>query len=128
MIRIEVEATEKTIIDWNTQLKGSMPIYRDFRDVETVEKVVKYVMSLFASKKFHDVSVSFIYDNDSIYGKTTGRLFNICNGGKVTELHWYGDSSTADTKIELEKLTKKIIKDMYLECVERFKEYENRVA
>ena len=128
MIKIEVEAHAKTAIEWNTELKGSKDIYRNYRDIEKVEEVVKYVKALFANKTFHDVSVSFIYDNGTTYGKTTGRLFNISNGGKVTELHWYSLGSTADTKIELDKLTTKIIRDMYLECADKAIEYDKMNA
>ena len=124
MIKIEVEAHAKTAIDFNTELKGSKTIFSKYRDIETVEDVVKYVKSIFTNKTFWDVSVSFIYDDGSLYGRTISRLFNVTNGGKVTELHWYGLGSTADTRIELDKLTTKVIRDMYLECADKAIENE----
>ena len=128
MIKIEVEAHAKTAIEFNTELKGSKYIYSNYRDIEKVEEVVKYVKAIFANKSFHDVSVSFIYDNGTLYGRTISRLFNITNGGKVTELHWYSTCSTADTKIELDKLTIKIIRDMYLECADKAIEHDKMSA
>ena len=128
MIRIEVEAVEETIISWNTQLKGNIFIYDNYRDIENVEKAVKYVMKMFNSKKFHDVSVSFIYENGSIYGRTTGRLFNIFNGGKITECHWSEHSATADTRFEHDKLSRKLVKAMYLECADKAINYEKASA
>lgn len=128
MIRIEVEAHAKTAIEFNTELKGSKDIFSDYRDIEKVEEVVKYVKGLFTNKHFHDVSVSFIYDDGSLYGKTISRLFNIVNGGKITELHWYGTGSTADTKIELDKLTAKIIREMYLECADKAIDHDRMTA
>ena len=128
MIRIEVEAHAKTAIEFNTELKGSKDIFSDYRDIEKVEEVVKYVKGLFADKHFHDVTVSFIYGDGSLYGKTVSRLFNIVNGGKITALHWYGTVSTADTKIELDKLTTKIIREMYLECADRAIDYDRMTA
>lgn len=128
MIRIQVEARQKTVIDFNTELKGEKTIYRNYRDIDVVEDAVKYVNGLFTNKNFHDLSVSFVYDNGTLYGKTVSRLYNVCNGGKVTELHWYGNGSTADTSIELEKLTSKIIRDMYLECADKANEYDQMTA
>ena len=124
MIRIEVEAHTKTIIDFNTEIKGCKWVYNNYRDVETVDEVVKYVKAIFASKSFRDVSVSFIYDDGTLYGRTISRLYNLTAGGNVTELHWYGRGSTADTQIELDKLTAKIIRNMYLECADKAIENE----
>ena len=124
MITIKAEWTMRTEMGITT-CTADKDVFSDYRNYETVEDVINYVKKLFNAKKYSNQCVDFIYSNNTPYGATVSRYFRFYSD-KVNKVVFNGHAD--GEKSELDKLSKKEIKEAYLACAEQCMEYENSCA
>jgi len=98
-------------------------IWRNPRDIETVEDAIKWVKKVF--EKGTDTMVTFgFFDNED---HNFSRLFKDWRNGVqgVREIHWNGHG-TLVSDIFHEKLTNKLIRELYLDTADKYIEWEER--
>lgn len=127
-IKLHAEFTMSTFAGYFTYCNASEYIWSDFRDISNVEKAVKYVKTLFAKKGIRDLMLTFTVDNGTTYGISTARIFHDFKDGqeKIAVVRW--DNNGNRTSYEnVDKLSAKLIKSLYLECADRTIELSNSV-
>ena len=109
-----------------TDCKAEKLIFRNYRDVDTVEDAIKYVNKLFKDAKLSNQCVTFIYDSDKTYGQSTTRFFRFYSD-EINEVY-FGDGFGSGISKRLDKFTKRDIRRAYLDCADRAIAYEETKA
>ena len=125
-IKIDTNFTMKTFAGFFTYCNAGENFYRDFRDVDTVEKAVKYVKTILNHKELRDLMITFTYGDDIIYAPhATSRL--CYDMGLYRLIKWdYRGNLISEEK--LDKVTTKLIRELYLECADKAIEMEKASA
>lgn len=121
-IEISVEFRQKTVAGM-AACTASKDVSMDVaRDAETIKAVVEYVQKIIKSE-VRDVAITFIMRKDYTDTATSRLWYYDRYMGQYNIVKWASVNST-DT-YEYDKITAKQIKEMYLECVDR---YEGKAA
>lgn len=120
-ITIDIEY-EKFDTFGRTQCHANIAIYDNENGLmskESTEKVVTTLRKLFTNKNMFNPCVTFSYrdiDTESFnMGHNTGRIFSFC-GDSYDIVKW---DSTGDFRDVVKSVTKKVILDMYKDCVDK---------
>lgn len=93
--------------------------YGDLMSKEAVEKVVTTLRKLFTNKNLFNPCVTFSHrniDTESFgMGHNTGRIFGF-SGDSYDIVKW---GVTGDVRATVKSITKKVIMDMYEDCVDK---------
>lgn len=116
-IVIEAEFIMATVADIDTRCNGAKYVFRDFRDVDRVEDVEKYVKKLLGCKTIRDLTVTF-----STEAEDYATMENYCRIIRRWEneyriIKWQGRNIIGD--YTQEKVTTKDIRALYLATVEK---------
>lgn len=123
MITIKANWEQRTKLG-HTLCESSKTIYRNYRDIDNVDEAVNWVSKLFTDKGISNPSVDFLYDDDTAYGCIISRYFKEYTEG-FARVYFGGMGNGIKTTVM--KLTKKELKEAYLECADKCMEYEERV-
>lgn len=115
-----VEFTTATAAGPDTRCECQKYIFDNWRDVETVEGVEKYVMRLMRGASFRDLMVTFNTEGEYYSSREgVGRIIREnCGGFRV--VRWPSRNVIDDST--LEKLGARDVRRLYLETVERLQE------
>ena len=117
-IQIEVDFLMSTIAGTRTRCNTDYYIFSDFRDVERVEDVEKYVKKLLNAKNIRDLTITFQTSGES-YGSIEGTSRIIREfDGQYRIIQWPARNVIDDKTTD--KISAKDIRKLYLDCVERF--------
>lgn len=122
MITLNAEFKTKTFAGL-TRCETEKCVFERKRDVETVDEVIKWLKSVFRNGT--DASVDFCYFDEKTY--YVSRLLANYRWGKYTVLHWDGRGNVS-VQEDYDKLTTKLLKTLYLECVDEYIKHEDDKA
>ena len=117
-----VEFRAATIAGYDTRCEKEKYFFRDWRDVETVETVEKYVMRLMRSPSVRDLMVTFNVEGE-YYSSREGvsRIIREDGAGyRFRVVRWPARNVIDDST--LEKLGARDVRRLYLETVEKLQE------
>ena len=119
-IVLVVEFTTATAAGPDTRCECQKYIFDDWRDVEKVEGVEKYVMRLMRSPSMRDLMVTFNTEGEYYSSREgVGRIIRENYGG-FRVVRWPSRNVIDDCT--LEKLAARDVRRLYLETVERLQE------
>lgn len=115
-----VEFTTATAAGPDTRCECQKYVFNDWRDVEKVEGVEKYVLRLMRSPSVRDLMVTFNTEGEYYSSREgVGRIIREnCGGFRV--VRWPSRNVIDDCT--LEKLAARDVRRLYLETVERLQE------
>ena len=117
-----VEFRTATIAGEDTRCETEKYFFRDWRDVETVETVEKYVLRLMRSPSVRDLMVTFNIEGE-YYSSREGvsRIIREDGAGyRFRVVRW--PSRNAIDDCTLEKLSARDVRRLYFETIERLQE------
>lgn len=120
IIVIEVDFQQATIAGTDTQCNFLRHIFHNFRDVETVESVEKWVKKLLGCKTVRDLMITFHTEGD-YYSSREGYCRIIREwDDKFRVIKWQSQNIKDDYTVD--KVTLKDIRALYLATVEKLME------
>lgn len=123
LITIQVNFTARTVAG-RTECQAEKNIhgsYRDLSDVSRVNSVVEYVKKILSSKTISDKMITFNFGNHWNMVGTSRIVDDFVCGREIIK---WGHNTT--DRWDVEKITAKDIKALYLECVNKALEQEER--
>ena len=122
-VTIEVEF-EKFGTFGRTKCNADMDTYEeDFFCKETIDRVVKYVRKLFDNKNLFNPCVTFVYrdiETEPYSGRHyASRIFQLASNCEYDKIIWHESYIHADEESKIGKVTAKVIKELYLDAVNR---------
>ena len=121
-IVLVVEFEAATVAGDCTRCEYQRHIFRDFRDVETVEGVEKYVMRLMRCASIRELMVTFNTEGDYCTSREgVGRIIREDGAGyRFRFVRWPARNVIDDATQE--KITARDVRRLYLETVEKLQE------
>ena len=120
MITIEIEFTTKTVLGLS-EAKVYKSEYGNYGAY--IKDMVKWVQKAINSENVIRPSITFGYDNDSLYGVSTSRI--IVDYWDIKIVKW-DDLGNVTENVKVDKVDAKTIKLLYWENVLRLHDWEER--
>ena len=114
MIRIDFEANGKTPVGYGRFIYSEY-IHQNYRDIVTVENIVKKLTNFLRNVAYNDQCVTFVYVNDKVETTNVSRYWR-SYGDKYNYVVWNGCGAYTDA--EFTSLKSKRMRDAYLACAD----------
>ena len=121
IVTIQCEFKMRTPLGFDTECKVDLDVWRDFTDVKTIDKVVKWCRKAITTPSIREPMITFIYGDGSPYGVSTSRVFGWL-GGNFHMVKWANSEPNITDDI---KPTAKLFRELYIECIERMEKELN---
>ncbi len=123
MIHVRYEFNGKTLMGFG-KMEAETSIFSDYRDIETVERVIKEVKKLFGNKSVSNQCVTFSFMKKDYNEVSTSRFLRFYSE-EITYVEWADGFGCGVKHNRGYSIKAKDIKEAYLACADRAIEYEN---